>query len=65
MSGLGPIFVDPTDFHKTEQPYFLIKVAMIDVRDSNTTDINPPTHRKSKPVLRLRRQHKENPEPSL
>ena len=59
------IFVDPADFQNKQQQYFRIKVAILDLRDYNYREKNSPTHGKSKPVLRLRRQHKENPEPLL
>ena len=59
------IFVDPADFQNKQQQYFRIKVAILDLRDYNYREKNSPTLRKSKPVLRLRRQHKENPEPVL
>ena len=59
------IFIDPAEFPKTELAHLRIKVAILDLREGNSRQINPPTLRKSKPVLRLRRQHKQNPEPSL
>ena len=65
MSVLGPISVDPADFRNKDHQHFRIKVAIIEVRDYDYAEKNSPTHWKSKSVLRLRRQHKENPEPML
>ena len=57
--------VDPAEFHFIEFTFLRIKVVILDLREGNSREKNPPTHEKSKPVLRLRRQLKENPEPTL
>ena len=37
------IFVDPAEFPKTEFAYLRIKVAILDLREGNSRQINPPT----------------------